>query len=104
MDVRALAVLAAGAVADDARKDEDHAGDTDHVRHVLRAESGVDVLARRTEMQDHVECTAGCHHGKADEHQQRESTDVAQDDLYRKHALEIHRPATGVNSIAQNAM
>jgi hypothetical protein len=101
MAVRALAVLTASAVSDDARQDEDHAGDTDHVRDVLRAEPGVHVLARRAEVQDHVERAAGCHHGEADEHQERELTDVAQEDLYRKHALEIHPLAAPVNCIAR---
>jgi hypothetical protein len=64
---RTLAELAAGAVDHDASQDEEHAGDTEQVREVLRAEvtvmAGVHIGAQ---MHRDVEDTGDHHHGETD--------------------------------------
>jgi hypothetical protein len=91
------AELAAGAVDDDARQDERHAGDTNHVRGVLGREAGVRVVIRRAEMDHDVRHATRRHQRQAEQHREGETSDP----LYRKHGLEIHLMADDVNCIAQ---
>jgi len=80
---RALAELATGAVDDDARQDEDHAGDTEEVREVLRAELVMACVRTAEHMNDDVE-DAGKHHHHEPEHaDQRDPTKFLDLSLYR---------------------
>jgi hypothetical protein len=96
--------MAAGAVYDDSRQDEDHADDADQVRHVRDSRVAGAVLpgdevdhdvenAGRNEDDDPGSC-----HG-------RQLAEVAQEaapSFYHQHVLVIHRGLIGVNSITSN--
>ncbi|MGQ0608793.1 MAG: hypothetical protein ACT4OQ_10080 [Chloroflexota bacterium] len=71
---RALAELATGPVDDDARKDEDHAGDTEEVHKVLWAGPVMACVRTAEDMNDDVG-DAGKHHHHEPEHaDQRDPT------------------------------
>ena len=94
--------MAAGAVYDDSRQDEDHADDAEQVRDVRNSRVGGSVLAG-DEVDHDVEDAGrnedddpGSCHG-------RQLAEVAQEtapSFYHQHVLVIHRPRVGVNSIA----
>jgi hypothetical protein len=84
--------MATGSVRNEARKDEDHAGDTDQVRQVLHPEV-VDVVVggvrQAQPVDDDVEDATHGHHGEAEQHQDGKPTDEPEC-LYHQHTLEIH--------------
>jgi hypothetical protein len=83
---RPRAAVAAGPMGDEAGQDEDHAGDTDEVRPVLRDQALVDVMPRADHVDDDVHRTPDGHDAETEEHQQRETADAAQE-LYHQHVL-----------------
>ena len=102
MDGRAGAAVAARAVQDDARQDEGHAGDPDHVREVLEGEARMRfmaAMASQRDVDDDVQHATGGHHEKANQHERRQSPQPPSG-LYHQHELEIHPHGWPVNSIA----
>jgi hypothetical protein len=96
---RSRAALAADAVRDDARKDEDHARDTDQVSDVLAAESLVRVVAaRRADVDDNVEGSTHGHERQADEDHERQPEGPSRE-VYRKHTLLIQTASPDVKCI-----
>ena len=80
----ALAELATGAADDDARQDEQHAGDTEQVSHVLQAELRVVVHGDvGHEMHADIEGTGSHHQAQAQLARQRNPTELAHPALYR---------------------
>jgi hypothetical protein len=71
------AAMAAGAVDDDARQDEGHAGEANQVRDVLGADHGVGLVAQRREVEHDIEDAARGHEAEAQEHHDRERSQVA---------------------------
>jgi hypothetical protein len=63
---RQTAELAASAVDDDARQDEDHAGDAEKVRSVLEAEAVVPAVLAGGQVHDCVECSGRQHQQQPD--------------------------------------
>jgi hypothetical protein len=94
------ASLAASAVDDDARQDECHARDPDHVRCMRRHEAVVCVVVDRADVDDDIQDAAHGHQREAEEHQERQLPEP----FYHEHALEIHPEPTRVKSIEQNGM
>src|SRR5574338_17683 len=92
---RRNAALVTGPAHDEARQDEDHAGDTDQMGQVLDSEV-VGVVVRRMRepepVDDDVESAASGHHGEAEQHQDGESAREPER-LYHQHTLEIY-PST----------
>ncbi len=108
MTGRSWAAMAAGTVQDEARQDEGHAGDSDHVRQVLRGEgrgmgSRMGCVIGGLEVDHHVQDATERHDEEAEEHQRRQMPERAES-LYHQHVLEIHRRPEDVNSIARNRM
>jgi hypothetical protein len=96
---RSRAALAADAVRDDARKDEDHACDADQVSGVLAAEPLVSVVAaRRAEMDHDVENSTHGHERQTDEDHERKPPGLPRK-VYRKHTLVIQIASPAVNCI-----
>jgi hypothetical protein len=73
MTIRARAAMAAGAVQDEARQDQGHAGDPDHVGKVLGAEAGMGFMRGGLKVDHHVQPATDGHDQQAEEHQRRQS-------------------------------
>jgi hypothetical protein len=81
---RSLAELATGAADDDARQNEDHAGDTEQVGEMLRAECRMVVrVAIGHEVDRDIECAGDEHHGEANQADRRHVSHLFQPVLYR---------------------
>lgn len=96
--------MAAGAVDDDSRQDEDHADDADEVRDVRDPRVARSVIAR-DEVNGNVENPGrdedddpGSCHGR----QLAEIAQEASTGFYHQHVLVIHPTRIGVNSITSN--
>lgn len=100
---RTRAALAAAAVDDDSHQDEDHAGDTEHVRKVLAHGSVVRFVSPAAEVKHDVDEPRRDHHGQTDLGSARHPEQVVEEcahRFYHQHWLVIHPAARDVNSIA----
>jgi hypothetical protein len=89
---RSAAELAAGAIDDDARQDEDHADNSQQVGGVLETEAVMPGVLTGSQMHDNVERTRRHHQQQPEATQRREGTRLEDDPLacfYRQHALVI---------------
>lgn len=103
MEGRARAVMAAGAVHDETRQDEGHAGDSHDMRKVLGGTDRVVVVGRWGDVDRHVHQAADGHRQKPRDHEGRQSPEPLQR-LYHQHSLVIHRQPSGVNCIDRIGM
>jgi hypothetical protein len=83
---RARAAVAAGAAGHDARQDEGHAGDPEHVGTVPSRRCRMRMAARRRHMNGDVRDPGDGHEGKADEQDDGQVADPTER-LYHQHAL-----------------
>lgn len=84
------ALVVASTVQDEARQDESHARDADHVCAVRGEHCAVRVVVDRAEVDDEVQDAARGHQRQADDHRERQAPET----FYHEHVLEIHPPAT----------
>jgi hypothetical protein len=90
---RHAAELAAGAISDDARQDEDHADDARQMGGVLDAEAVMPGVLDAGQVHDDVERTRGDHHQQPDATHGREGARFENEPFavfYRRHGLVIH--------------
>jgi hypothetical protein len=73
---RSLAELATGAVDDDARQDENHAGDAEEVGEVLRAEAVMAGVRAGQQVHGDVEGTGPDHHHQPEPADARDPTQL----------------------------
>jgi hypothetical protein len=90
---RSLAELATGAVDDDTRQDEDHAGDPEDVGEMLRAEPVMAGVRAGHQVHGDIEGTCPDHHHEPELAEARDPTKLPSRPtaLYRWHPLLIHR-------------
>ena len=102
---RALAELATGAADDDARQDENHAGDTQQMGEMLRAQHrmGGMRVAPAHEVDGDVADPRSNHQGEAELAGKGEAPKLFETALYRQHWLVIHlsRPNVNVSPVVQ---
>ena len=75
--------MAAGGVSDDARYDEDHGGERDHVREMLVRPMAHVLVRRRHQTHDHVRNEGGGHDREADAAEEREPSKLSPDSSSR---------------------
>jgi len=71
--------MATGAVSNDARNDEDHGGERDHVREMLVRPMTHVLVCRRRQANDHVRREGGGHDRHADAAEEREPSKLPPD-------------------------
>ena len=69
--------MAAGGVSDDARYDEDHGGERDHVREMLVRPMAHVLVCRRRQAHDHVRHEGGGHDREADAAEERKPSELS---------------------------